>query len=87
MRKAKLTRLSSVHDNLRTNEIEGVAYEPVLGKCFELVGPPLDPLADVRLVYTTPVLTLKVLGHGPVYSFTTRNSHYKVEFFEKEVCA
>lgn len=76
--KVKLTRLSSTHENLRTTVVEGTSDAlPEVGKPFKLIGEPLDPAASFRMVYTTPIQHLEVVGD--VYRCRTENSLYEIE--------
>lgn len=69
-----MTRLDSSHQNLRTDSVEGDAPRlPAIGRRFVMAAPPLDPAADIRLVETSPVMTVSNDG------FTTLNSRYKLE--------
>jgi hypothetical protein len=70
----RLTRVTSTHQNLRTDEVVGDAMQlPIVGRSFVMMAPPLDPTATVRMVATGPVKALLADG------FTTENSHYKLE--------
>ncbi len=78
--KCRLTRLNSVHRNLRTDEIVGgCPYAPVAGAPFIMTSTPLDPAADVRLIETTRVTKTTFSGAGRVIEFETKNSIYKWE--------
>ncbi len=81
--KCKLTRIISVHENLRTDEVVGFCdREPMVGQEFHMVSTkPLDPTMHVRLVSTTQVLERNPLRNGHiVIDFKTINSDYKWEF-------
>lgn len=72
--KAKLSLISSTHDLLRTDEVVGyVVGPPVTGLRFVIYAESLDSNKDVRMVSTSPVLSVE--GSR----FTTRNSVYEFE--------
>lgn len=75
MIKVKLTRIKSNHNNLRTDEVIGIAIYglPEVGASFALAAESLDPTKDIRGVFTTPVTELN--GN----TFKTANSEYKFE--------
>ena len=76
----RLTRLNSVHRNLRTDEIVGECpYAPVKGAPFYMSASPLDPAADVRSIVTTRVTKTTSSEAGGVIEFETKNSVYKWE--------
>jgi hypothetical protein len=76
--KVKLTKLSSTHQNLRTDTIEGNAdLLPEVGQCFAMTAEPLDPRASFRWVRTTPIQSIEAMGD--TYRFTTENSTYQLE--------
>lgn len=79
--RCRLTKEHSVHQNLRTPVIEGGCDEPPrFGRPFRMHAPPLDPDADIRLVSTTPIVTLvPAEDDADVYVFETENSVYKWE--------
>lgn len=78
--KCRLTRLNSVHRNLRTDEIVGGCPEkPRVGASFGMTASPLDPDAHVRLVDTTKVIKVTPSEEGRVIEFETKNSIYKWE--------
>ena len=78
--KAILTKLSSNHDNLRTDEISGeTEYCPVAGSSFVMRAPPLET-GNVRVIVTSIVQEVELVGPG-VWEFKTRNSHYRLRVF------
>ena len=79
----KLTRISSNHDAVRTDEVIGWCEElPVEGKPFHMQGPPLYS-GDLRDVETTTIVSTKATNWGEV-EFHTANSHYKFELLYVE---
>ena len=83
MMKAKLTRIQSKHQNLRTDEIVGQTEElPRIGSPFTLIANPLVRFANFRLVRTTPV---RVIWNNSrtEYEFWTENSHYRLSVLGK----
>jgi hypothetical protein len=81
--KVKLTKVESNHNNLRTNEIEGITQElPSVGKSFQLVGESLTQGMNARIVYTTEIQFVENMGNE--YMFKTLNSTYKVEVLGEE---
>lgn len=78
MKPCKLTKLVSLHQNLRSDEIVGGCLEvPRKGKMFTLFAKPLVRQADLRVITTTEVT--KIARKGKVYEFQTVNSIYKLE--------
>ncbi len=79
--KCRLTRLNSVHQNLRTDEVVGSCdHEPVVGQRFIMTAAPLNPDASVRWIETTEVAERTDLVKGQTIEFKTLNSDYKWEF-------
>lgn len=81
--KVKLTRITSNHQNLRSDEIVGELVQPFcLGECVILVGEAFDEEMRAnggqRMVHTTPVIELTSVGTD-IWDFKTRNSHYRLE--------
>lgn len=73
--KAILTKLTSTHNNLRTDSIPGhFVDEPKIGDRFTMYGKPLDKRANVRWVNTSEVKSIK--KNGPNFEFETQNSKY-----------
>lgn len=75
-----LKKISSSHNNLRTDTVEGVFDLPVASEDFVLYGEGLE--FGTRIVRTTPVE--EVTKEENIVTFKTRNSVYKL-FIEKEV--
>ena len=85
--KCRLTRLSSIHNHLRTKVVEGNCdYRPKEGRIFFMVGKPLDPAAASRQVTTTLVLEREVSDQGKTIEFKTKNSHYRWELLGEGAC-
>ena len=73
----RLERIRSNHDNMRADTLEGHTTRlPILGEPFTLLCAAEDPSAPMRYLRTTKVLTIETLAG--VYTFTTRNSVYKL---------
>jgi len=68
--KGILKKIESNHNNLRTNEVEGVFSLPQVGEAFILFGKGLD--FGTRLIFTTPVKNFNEKN----MTFTTENSTY-----------
>lgn len=78
MIKARLTKIQSTHNNLRTDTIEGEALmPPTVGKSFLITGQPLTKDGNVRVVHTTEVKSVTHIDGG--IQFETQNSTYKYE--------
>ncbi len=74
MIKARLIKIASTHDLLRTDVVEGeTPQEPVVGEPFFILAEPLEKDYWRRYVRTSPVLAIK--GNR----FTTVNSVYEFE--------
>ncbi len=71
--KVRLTKVSSTHNRLRTDEVVGEAFcAPVVGERFEMYAEPLDSAMDIRLVSTSPVTTFdgrRLSTANSVYDF------------------
>jgi len=79
--KVKLTRISSNHRNLRTDEVVGETEDlPEVGHLFIMTAPPLDPANAIRSIVTTPVRVCERIGDE--FDFHTRNSHYRLRVLE-----
>jgi hypothetical protein len=80
--KVKLTRISSNHRNLRTDEIIGTADRPpTVGQRFFMTAPPLATPGGIRWLETTPVQVCERIGAE--FDFHTRNSHYRLLILEE----
>lgn len=84
--KARLTRINSNHENLRTDWVDGQCQElPNVGSEFILIGQALDPtlraLGAGRLIHTTEVQEVTVVKTTPPIKirFKTVNSTYELE--------
>lgn len=81
--KVRLTKIVSTHNNLRTNEIEGMSSSlPVVGQGFNLTGESLTKGMNARLVSTTEIKEIEQKGNE--YIFKTLNSTYKLEVLDIE---
>lgn len=68
----KLTKITSAHNNLRTNEVVGKCCElPKVGEIFVMYAEGLE--YGTRMISTSPVKEVHELG------FKTENSEYKLE--------
>lgn len=78
-----LTRLSSQHRNLRTDEVRGRAEElPRKGERFVLVGPPLTEGAPFRAVTTSEIQEVRHHSEEGSLEFWTENSHYGLQILD-----
>jgi len=78
MIKAKLTKILSTHENVRTKETIGETNSPpIAGQPFILFGESLTE-PGVRLIHTTPVEETMLLPGGGI-EFRTWNSTYRFE--------
>lgn len=79
----RLTRISSNHNRLRTNEVVGWGEKiPEVGEPFTMTAPPLDPEAGFRYVTTSPVKSVAPIKNDDAvvgYLFNTENSTYQVD--------
>jgi len=81
--KVLLTKVESNHNNLRTNEIEGLTLElPTVGKGFNMSGEPLDKAMSVRVINTTEIKEIE--GSENDFTFKTLNSTYKLKVLGTE---
>lgn len=79
MIKATLRKISSNHENVRTNEIIGEApMMPMVGFCFTFIAEPLDADFSVRYLKTTEIKEVRQLNRKTV-EFETQNSTYQLE--------
>lgn len=77
-----LEKVRSTHNNLRTDKVEGVTLElPKKGEYFSIVGEALTPGATARVVTTTEIQNVEVMGDE--YMFTTENSTYKLKVIKE----
>jgi len=78
--KCKLTRVRSVHANLRTREAEGICNNPPeVGVEFEMLADALTPGASVRMIKTSEVLEVEEDPDEKHLKFSTVNSDYTWE--------
>lgn len=74
MTQVTLTKVHSLHSNLRTNTVEGKALSlPEVGKRFVMFAAPLTEGADFRQITTSPVVAVFEGG------FRTENSVYRLD--------
>jgi hypothetical protein len=80
-----LTRLESIHNRLRTDEVQGHAYQlPEEGRGFSLVGAPLKGDADFRLITTSRVKEIRHHTEEGSLEFWTENSHYGLQILNMD---
>lgn len=78
MTKARLTKLISDPNNLRTESIEGVFfYKPAVNRPFVLIAEPSDERQDARIIRTSPIKVMRRVDRG--LEFDTQNSTYLLE--------
>lgn len=76
--KAILKKITSTHNNLRTDAVEGTFLMVPTVECqFSFFAEPLDKTKDFRQISTTPVKTVEAIAGG--WRFTTENSTYELE--------
>lgn len=83
--KVRLTKIASTHNNVRTDTMDGEAYNwpPKKGEDFVLIGKGLtNPNLD-RVLRTTPIQEVEFLG-GPTqaHQVKTLNSTYRLEVLD-----
>ena len=70
----QLSKITSNHNNLRTDFMEGVVKElPKVGDTFQIVGEGLE--YGMRVIHTTEIKSIDQLNEDTV-EFKTRNSTY-----------
>ena len=70
-----LKKLESTHNNLRTDEVQGLAPElPVVGKRFFMYADPINPIASQRYINTSSVKEIQRKGEDLIVK--TENSTY-----------
>jgi hypothetical protein len=80
-----LSRLESVHENLRTDEVEGRTHSlPEIGKSFSLTGKSLTEGCTARAVITTEVKRIRLHPEEGSLEFWTENSHYGLQVLDIE---
>ena len=83
--RCRLTRLGSVHRNLRTNVVVGnCAFAPIQGLAFIMTGKPLNPNATFRFVQTSRIDRVTPSEKEDALEFQTQNSVYKWERLAKQ---
>lgn len=76
---AKLTKLISTHNNLRTDSMDGeYPFTPTIGRPFILIGEPLDHEFDHRMIYTSNVVSI-IESSSDSITFKTANSTYRLD--------
>lgn len=80
---ARLTKLQSTHNRLRTDDVVGEYIAlPKVGERFSFVGESLDPeiqaLGGARLIQTSTVVNVSKDDNGH-YVIETANSTYRLE--------
>lgn len=78
--KCSLRVISSNHSRVRTNKMKGFCIAiPTIGEVFEIFGPPLDVEKNIRVITTTPVVSIEEMhvGKDKIIKFKTRNSLYE----------
>lgn len=82
--KVILTKIESNHNNLRTNEVDGLTLEiPEKDKSFHMTSTPLTEGASIRSITTTPVKEVDKITEN-LYTFKTLNSTYSLEIYGTE---
>jgi hypothetical protein len=78
MYRVKLTKINSTNDNVRTNEVAGVASTlPVIGLRFQMLSAPLET-GNVRYVDTSPIQNIFKVD-DKTQTLHTMNSIYELE--------
>ena len=80
-----LTRLDSIHKNLRTDEVQGKTPNlPKVGQNFILLGEGLNPGTSGRIIRTTPVKEVRLHVEEGSLEFWTSNSHYGLQTIDMD---
>lgn len=75
-----LKRIESLHDNLRDDEVTGLAPElPKLGGRFFMYAEAKDRNSDIRYIRTSEVQSMELLSGGSI-GFKTQNSMYELSY-------
>lgn len=83
MIQAILSRISSVHERLRTNQMQGnVDKLPTVGESFVIVGQSLTEGHTHRVICTTPVKEIRHHPEDGSLEFWTENSHYGLQILD-----
>jgi hypothetical protein len=82
--KIRLTKLSSEHEHLRTDVVDGVIHkEPKLYESLEIYAKSLNPEAIERYIKTSPIIDIEYfdqVGISNIIIFKTVYSKYKLEY-------
>lgn len=77
----RLIRIASRHNAMRTDTMDGWLMGEILpevGKCFYMVGLPLNPKASHRIFNTSEIKEVSQTVEGAL-EFVTENSIYRLE--------
>ena len=86
MMHAKITKIESNHQNLRTNDMEGkTPVIPEVGERFIIFGESLTPGNNARVIQTTEVQESTYDSATKTFTFKTKNSLYTVEITDKHL--
>ena len=79
--KARLSKVVSLHNNLRTDEVIGCFQEwPTIGEPFVFFSDqPIDPRCNLRLITTSEVKDVIVGDEPGIVTITTTYSIYKLD--------
>jgi len=77
MHKGRILKLSDNENELRTDHMDGeFKAKPKVGKRFVIMGEPLTAGASVRMISTSPVVSIAKINNG--WELETENSKYRV---------
>lgn len=77
--KVKLTKIESIHNNLRTNEVIGYCWNlPTVGERFMIWEEPKFENVVIREVITTTIKEVEQI-YEKIWEFKTQNSTYYLE--------
>lgn len=83
---AKITKIVSTHNNLRTNDMVGVTPQiPEVGKFFSIFGESLSFKGGMRAITTTLVQESNFDSATKTFTFKTENSTYTLEILDKDL--
>lgn len=78
-----LTRIESIHSNLRTDEVFGETKDlPMIGKSFVMSADPINENAFIRVIETSPVKEVRHHTEEGSLEFWTNNSHYGLQILD-----
>lgn len=81
--RAKLTKITSTHDNLRTKDVEGeIDLIPTVGGRLFMVGAGID--FGSRVVVTSQITSIYLIDRSEerdLYLIETQNSEYSLEVY------